>query len=187
MAVLKLNFIGDGIDLTDAIKSILREKLSRLEKYLGEDRRREVFADVIVRKERYLASVEIVLHNIFDHTLRIKKETGDLYTAIDYAVDAAEKQLRRLKDKVRNEARREGKKSKRQVALVEEETTEGVLEIVEVEPELYKPISVEDAVARLLSSGMEFFFFCNLETGNPAVVYRRKDGNIGLMEMPSCR
>ncbi|ADU97385.1 ribosome hibernation-promoting factor, HPF/YfiA family [Thermovibrio ammonificans] len=187
MAQLKLNLIGDGIDLTGAIKNTLEEKLSKLEKYLGDDERREVFADVIVRKEKYRSSVEVVIYNVFDHTLRIKKETDDLYTAVDYVVDAAEKQLRRLKDKVKSASKKEAQKHKKQITLVEEEVVEKPIEIIEVEPELYKPISVEDAVMKLLGSNREFVVFCNVETGNAAVVYKRKDGNIGLIQMPSCR
>ena len=57
MAQLKLNLIGHGIDLTGAIKNTLEEKFKRLEKYLGDDDRREVFADVIVKKEKYRSSV----------------------------------------------------------------------------------------------------------------------------------
>ncbi|RUM88949.1 MAG: ribosome-associated translation inhibitor RaiA [Thermovibrio sp.] len=187
MAQLKLNLIGHGIDLTGAIKQTLEEKFKRLEKYLGDDERREVFADVIVNKEKYRSSVEIIIYNVFDHTLRIKKETDDLYTAVDYVVDAAEKQLRRLKDKVKTASKKEAQRTKRQITLVEEEVVEKPIEIVEVEPELYKPITVEDAVLKLLGSKREFVVFCNAETGNAAVVYKRKDGNIGLIEMPSCR
>ena len=187
MAQLKLNLIGHGIDLTGAIKSTLEEKFKKLEKYLGDDERREVFADVIVNKEKYRASVEIVIYNVFDHTLRIKKETDDLYTAVDYVVDAAEKQLRRLKDKVKTTGKKEAQKSKRMMTVVEEEVVEKPIEIIEVEPELYKPISVEDAVVKLLGSKREFVVFCNVETGNAAVVYKRKDGNIGLIEMPACK
>ena len=114
-------------------------------------------------------------------------ETDDLYTAVDYVVDAAEKQLRRLKEKVKSASKKEAQKAKRQITLLEEEVVEKPVEIIEVEPELYKPISVEDAVVKLLSSNREFVLFCNVETGNAAVVYKRKDGNIGLMEMPSCK
>jgi len=187
MAKLKLNMVGHGIDLTGAIKNTLEEKFSKLEKFLGEDERREVFADVIVTNEKYRSSVEIVIYNVFDHTLRIKKETDDLYTAVDFVVDAAEKQLRRLKDKIKSASKREAQKSKRQLTFVEEETTEKPIEIIEVEPELYKPISVDDAVVKLLSSNRQFVLFCNVETGNAAVVYKRKDGNVGLIEMPSCK
>jgi len=189
MAILRLSLTGDGIDLTGAIKNTLEEKFGKLEKYLGDDDRREIFADVIVKKEKYRASVEIIIYHVFDHTLRIKKETNDLYTAVDYVVDAAEKQLRRLKDKVKTEAKREAQKNsfKRNFTLVEEEVIEKPIEIIEVEPELYKPISIEDAVIKLLSSNREFVVFCNIETGNAAVVYKRKDGDIGLIEMPACK
>ncbi|WP_163329534.1 ribosome hibernation-promoting factor, HPF/YfiA family [Desulfurobacterium thermolithotrophum] len=189
MAILKLHLTGDGIDLTGAIKNTLEEKFKKLEKYLGDDEEREIFADIVVKKEKYRASVEIVIYHVFDHTLRIKKETDDLYTAIDYVVDAAEKQLRRLKDKVVTEAKRDAQKNsfKRSITFVEEEVVEKPIEIIEVEPELYKPISVEDAVIKLLGSNREFVVFCNVETGNAAVVYKRKDGNVGLIEMPSCK
>ena len=72
MATLRLNMIGDGIDLTGAIKSILEEKFRKLEKYLGDDDRREFFADIIVKKEKYRSSVEIIIYHVFDHTLIIK-------------------------------------------------------------------------------------------------------------------
>jgi len=189
MATLRLNIRGDGIDLTGAIKNILEEKFRKLEKYLRHDERREFFADIIIKKEKYRSSVEIIIYHIFDHTLIIKKETDDLYTAIDYVIDAAEKQLRRLKDKVRTESIREAQKNsfKRGTTLVEEEIVEKPIEIIEEEPELYKPISVEDAIVKLFGSNREFVIFCNIETGNAAVVYKRKDGNVGLIEMPSCR
>jgi len=183
MATLKLNIIGKDIDLTDALKSIINEKFGKLEKYLG-SAKEEVFADVIVSKEKYRASVEIVIYNIFDHTIRIKKETDDLYTSIDEATDAAEKQLRRLKDKVQN--KRHHREGIKEFSLIEEETIEKPIRIVEVEPELYKPITVEDAAVKLLSSNREFVVFCNAKTKKAAVLYKRKDGNLGLIEIPPC-
>jgi len=183
MATLKLNLIGHGFDLTEAIKSTLREKFDKLEKYLGNNENREVFGEVIVKKEKYRSSAEIVIYNVFDHTIRVKKESNDLYNAVDQVVDAVEKQLRRLKDKVKS--RKPGIKAS---LIIEEETGEETpLEIIEVEPELYKPISVEDAAVKLLGSDREFVMFCNVETGNPAVLYKRADGNFGLIQMPSCR
>ena len=85
------------------------------------------------------------------------------------------------------QARREAKRNKRQLTFVEERLVEKPIEIIEEEPELYKPLTVEDAVIKLLSSERDFFVFCNAETGNACVVFKRKDGNIGLIEMPSCR
>ncbi|WP_022847432.1 MULTISPECIES: ribosome hibernation-promoting factor, HPF/YfiA family [unclassified Desulfurobacterium] len=184
MATLKLNLIGKDLELTDALKSIIEEKFSRLEKYLGGGKE-EVFADVIVSKEKYRASVEIVIYNIFDHTIRIKKETDDLYTSIDEVVDAAEKQLRRLKEKVQK-SRRNNKEGVKEFSLIEEETVEKPIRIIEVEPELYKPITVEDAAVKLLSSNREFVVFCDASTKKAAVLYKRKDGNLGLIEIPSC-
>jgi len=184
MATLKLNLIGHGFDLTEAIKSTLHEKFDKLEKYLGNNDQREVFGEVIVRKEKYRASAEIVIYNVFDHTLRVKKESNDLYNAVDQVVDAVEKQLRRLKDKVKSRKPAGLKAS----IIVEAETgEERPIEILEVEPELYKPITVEDAAVRLMGSDREFVIFCNAETGNAAVLYKRADGNFGLIEMPSCK
>ncbi len=181
MAKLKLNLIGKDIDLTGAIKNTLTEKLSRIEKYLGSEDR-EVNADVFVSKEKYRASAEVVIYNVFDHTLRIKKETDDLYAAVDQVVDALEKQLRRLKEKVQK-SRRQQKEVLKQITVIEEETSEKPVQIIEVEPELYKPMTVEDAAVKLLGSDREFVFFCNAESGKAAVLYRRKDGNFGLMEL----
>ncbi len=183
MTTLKLNLIGKDLDLTEALKSIINEKFGKLEKYLG-NAKEEVFADVIISKEKYRASVEIVIYNVFDHTVRIKKETDDLYTSIDEVADAAEKQLRRLKDKV--QSRRPNKEGIREFSLIEEETTETPIKIVEVEPELYKPITVEDAAVKLLGSNREFVLFCDANTKKAAVLYKKKDGNLGLIEIPLC-
>ena len=60
MAKLKMNLIGDGIELTEAIKSVIHEKFSKLERFLGSDSR-EIQADVIVKKEKFRASVEVII------------------------------------------------------------------------------------------------------------------------------
>ncbi|NIA12193.1 MAG: ribosome-associated translation inhibitor RaiA [Nitrospiraceae bacterium] len=183
MATLKLNLTGDGVELTDAIKSTLNDKFRRLEKYLGDNKEREVFADLIVKKERYLFSVEIVMYNVFGNNLRVKKSNSDFYTAVDMLVDAAEKQLRRLKDKVVSD----GKRNHNGSFIESEIGSVSTPAIVEVEPKLYKPIALEDAVSMLLKSKREFMFFCNAHSGNACIVYKMNNGNVGFMEMPSCK
>jgi putative sigma-54 modulation protein len=162
------------VDPTDALRTHAEEKLVRLKKYLH----RPVEAHVIlsVSKDRHVAEIALQA----DHeSLFAKEVTADLYSAIDLAVTKLEHQAQRLKQK------RETHKGLGPGRHVEESTSPDT-----IAPRLVattvsaKPIPVEEAVDRLMRSGDEFLAFVDSATQSLAVIYRRKDGNYGLIESP---
>jgi putative sigma-54 modulation protein len=171
------------VDPTPALKSYAEEKLERVKKYL----RRPVEAHVIlsVSKERHVAEITLQA----DHqTMFAEETTHDLYSAIDLAVDKLEHQAQKLHEK-----RRHHKGGANARAVGPSEVTATVLaadrrgpggapEVIRTQRIPAKPMSVEEAVAQLAASSDEFLVFTNASNERVAVLYRRKDGNFGLIE-----
>jgi len=162
------------VDPTDALRTHAEEKLIRLKKYLH----RPVDAHVIlsVAKDRHVAEIALQA----DHeSLFAKEETADLYSAIDLAVTKLEHQAQRLKQK------REAHKGLGPGRHVDVATsTDGGGPRVVSQTVSAKPISLDEAIDRFVRSGDEFFAFVDAATQSLAVIYRRKDGNYGLLESP---
>jgi putative sigma-54 modulation protein len=161
------------VDATPALKLHAEEKLGRLTKYLH----RPGAAHVILSVEKDRHTAEITWQA--DHeSLFAKEVTGDLYAAIDMAISKLEHQAQRLKQK-----RDEHKGPGRDVAgdeVAPGSSRRGVVPHP-VDP---KPMALEDAVARLERSGDDFVAFVDASTQAMAVLYRRKDGDWGLIESP---
>jgi putative sigma-54 modulation protein len=171
------------VDPTPALRAYAEEKLERVKKYL----RRPVDAHVIlgVSKERHVAEITLQADHV---TMFAKEETHDLYSAIDLAVDKLEHQAQKLKAKRRDH--KDGSSVRSTAALA---VTSSVLSAADREPGgapaiirtqriPAKPMSVEEAVTVLAASRDEFLVFTNARTEALAVLYRRNDGDYGLIE-----
>jgi putative sigma-54 modulation protein len=162
------------VDPTDALRTHAEEKLGRLKKYLH--RPGDAHVILSVSKDRHVAEIALQA----DHeSLFAKEVTADLYSAIDLAVTKLEHQAQRLKQK------REMHKGLGRGRHADEAPSpdEGGPRVVS-QTVSAKPIPVEEAVGRLMRSGDEFLAFVDAATQSLAVVYRRKDGNYGLLESP---
>jgi putative sigma-54 modulation protein len=132
-----------------------------------------------VEKFRHQADITLSVNGT-----RIKafEETGDMYSAIDQVMDKVEKQLKRHLSKIRDRRSEGG----RQEGLVEEGAGEAPSPeeepIIEVEKLEAKPMDPEEAAMQLGFSNQEFMVFRNAKTNEINVLYRRKDGNLGLIE-----
>jgi len=170
------------VDPTPALRAYAEEKLSRVKKYL----RRPVDAHVIlsVSKERHVAEITLKADHV---TMFAQEETHDLYSAIDLALDKLEHQAQKLKAKRRSH---KGPSEPRAAASAGEEVGGGaadadrpaVRRVLRAEWTPGKPLTVEEAVERLGNSGDEFLVFTSATNQMMAVLYRRKDGNYGLIE-----
>jgi putative sigma-54 modulation protein len=171
------------VDPTPPLRSYAEEKLERVKKYL----RRPVEAHVIlsVSKERHVAEITLKADH---HTLFAEETTQDLYSAIDLAVDKLEHQAQKL-----HERRRHHKGAANARAVEPSGVTASVLaadrrgpggapEVIRTQRLPAKPMSVEEAVAQLTATTDEFLVFTNASNQRIAVLYRRRDGNFGLIE-----
>jgi len=165
-----------NIESSDILKSYVSEKLDRFDKYLYNPAE----ANVVLSVEKFRHIAEI---NITGDRLNIigREETEDMYAAIDMVLDKLEIQIKKNKEK--NRGHRSGKASVRtmtdQGAGAGEEETGGRLRVQNIE---YKPMDVEEALEQLDLLDQSFLVFTNARSNQVNVVYRRKDGDYGLIQ-----
>jgi ribosome hibernation promoting factor len=175
---MQINVTFRHVDPTPALRTHAEEKLERMvRKYLH----RPVDAHVIlsVAKERHIAEVTLQADHV---TMFAKEETTDLYAAIDLAVEKLEHQAQKLRAK-----RKEHKGPSADVrSRADAETPAGVdgtaRPRVIARRVSAKPMHVDEAVEMLGRTGDDFLVFTNAASQALAVLYRRKDGNFGLIE-----
>jgi len=161
-----------NLELTPALRQYAEGKLKKLEKYLDNI----TSAHVILSIEKHRQIAEATLH-VRDLTIRGQESTDDLYSSIDRVLDKLERQILKYKEKLVARSGRGGSKGEGLSPLAEEEP-----EVVKVKRFAIKPLSVEEAVVQMNLLSHSFFVFRNARTDEVNVLYRRKDGNYGLIE-----
>lgn len=176
---MNISLTGRNLDLTEAIKDHMRSSIEALKKYNMDIISANAIASVQNRKGKEHFSIEFVLNLPQKHTVVINQNDGDLYAAIDIALERAEKALRRLHDKEVDHHKTGLNELKAEDVDVKEVAAELEDEIVPVELELYKPREVEDVLNDLKESGKMFDIFIDNED-KTRVLYKRNDGKFGL-------
>ena len=166
-----------NLDPTDTLKSYVRDKLDRFDRYL--DNPAEANVVLLVEKFRHIAEININGDRL---TINGKEETNDMYSAIDMVLDKLEKQIKKNKQKIRE--RRPGVTAK-DMALMEDEINlpdEEPVREVKIKNIEYKPMDVEEAVLQMDLLSDNFMVFTNARSDQVNVLYRRKDGHYGLIQ-----
>ena len=171
------------LDPTDAIRAYAEEKVSKIRKYLDTP----VEANVVlsVEKFRHIAEVNLMVNGI---AVAASDATEDMYSSIDNVMDKIERQLRRHKERLKKHKPRNAAASTKLAEAVysaESFESEATPAVIRMENFYAKPMSVDEAVMQLDLLHGEFFVFTNAATSSIGVVYRRKDGNYGLIEPKS--
>jgi len=168
------------LDPSDPLKSYAEEKLERVNKYIDEPVVAQVF--MTVEKIRHCAEVTITAKGI---TIKASEETNDMYSAIDAVVDKIERQLRRYKERIKNH-KPASESLDRQVkkSIVAAESIDQQQEPVVIRTKTFsiKPMSVDEAVMQMDLLHKDFLVYTEAASENINVIYRRKDGNYGLIE-----
>lgn len=160
--------------LTDEQKEMLAKKVSKLDKYFSDD----VVSDIVVAEQRDKKIVELTLRTN-GMIYRAEERNEEVYTATDDIIDSIERQIRKNKTRLLKRLR-DGVKKEFEAFNTEEE--ENDIKIVKTKKYHIKPMSAEEAVLQMNLIGHEFFVFLNAETNTTDIVYRRKDGDYGLIE-----
>lgn len=170
---MKITVRGKGIQITNALKQHVEKRLGRMEKYFIDETEAQV--TLTVEKDRHVVEVTIPVNG---YLIRGEEETNDMYASIDMVVDKLEKQVNKYKTKLAKKLRNNSFKD-----IV------GKTEVTYEEPVIkrtksfsIKPMPPEEAILQMNLLGHSFFVFSNAETEQVNVVYRRKDGNYGLIE-----
>ncbi len=167
-----INVRGKNIDVTDALKRYVEKKLTKLEKYLDLS---EAQVTLVVEKGTHKVEVTIPINGMI---LRGEEETGDMYASIDLVVEKLEKQINKYKARFNRKARIEGKP----VQAPADDGYEEEPKIMKTKRFPIKPMALDEAIMQMNMLGHSFFVFSNAETEEVNVLYRRKDGNYGLIE-----
>lgn len=177
---MKYQIIGKNIEVTDAIRSELERKLSRMDKFfvINDD----VLCRAVVRSYTVGAKVEITIFTKeMDFRTEVKHE--DLYAAFDLAMDKLEDQMRRLKTRMDRTRRAESLgKSLAWEAIADYEEEEGEDQVVRTKSIYLEPMTIDDAITRMEALGHSFFLYLDEEDDEISVVYRRFDGGYGVIQ-----
>lgn len=172
---MKITVSGKNMVVTDALRNTVERKMNKLEKYFNTDL--ELKATVNVEKNRHIFEVTIPFNGTI---LRSEEVTDDMYTSIDRAVDILERQIRKHKTKLERRYHSGGSIKFENIAQLPLEDEEA--RIVKTKKFAMKPMGEEEAVLQMELIAHSFFVFRNAETNEVNVVYKRKDGNYGLIE-----
>ncbi len=164
---------GEKIQVTDSIKSYIEEKLSKMDKYL--DNPENVEAKILIKVKGVEQRVEVTIQTK-GYFLRAEESHSDLYAAIDLIIDKLERQFKKYKTKLLDKSRQENIKEDFDIDDTIEE------EIVKRKKIYLKPMDEEEAIMQMELLGHTFFVFKNIETDTICVIYKRHDGDYGLIE-----
>ena len=165
---MNVTVVGRNVELTEPMKDHIKKVVNEVEKYnLG-----ILHSIVTVEKDkRDFFNVEIIMNIPNKGTAVVHYKDKDMYAALDKAKDKLEKLLRRYHDKIKDYH-----KNDRIEELIVEEAQD---EIVEMPLDVEKPLTIDEAIEEFKQSGLYFMVFKDT-SGEKRVIYRRKDGKLGL-------
>lgn len=174
---MKFNIHGRKLDVTESIKSYIEEKIGRLDKYF--ENSEDITATVLIKLRGKDQVVEATI-NANKFLLRGEESNKDLYASIDKVSDKIERQI--IKNKTRM-SKRVNKDLIKEFSLDFEEIEENNNSVVKRKVIENKPMDEEEAILQMELLGHEFFAFRNVETNDVNILYKRKDGDYGVLEI----
>ena len=167
---------GNKIKVTNSIKEYIESKLERLNKYFDKPNTLKANILIKVKDENQIIEVTIPIGKL---TLRAEEKSKDLYAAIDLVADKLERQIRKNKTRIKDRYKRE-----EHVDFVfnfdeKEESNDKIIKRKEIE---IKPMSEDEAILQMELLDHDFFVFKNADKDCISVLYKRKDGNYGIID-----
>lgn len=172
---MKITITGRKVNLRDNFKERVEKKLSKFNRVFGD----EAEANVTVTMEKNRQTVEVTIRHA-GIVYRAENTAPEMNDALDQVADALGRQLRKNKSRLEKRMKSSALEDFSFEEMPEEEETE--FRVVRSKHFPVKPLSTEDAILEMNLVGHQFYMFRNVETGEINVVYRRKDGDYGLLE-----
>ena len=172
-----MNIRGSKIKITDAINDYIENKIGKLDKYLEEPD--NITANVVVKVKGKDQTVEVTIP-MKKLILRAEDTHNDLYAAIDLVSEKLERQIRKNKTRMKKKVSKDLIDFKVDFKIEKDEDEKGKIirrKVVET-----KPMNEEEAILQMNLLGHDFFVFTNEATNEFNILYRRKDGNYGIIE-----
>ena len=190
---MRLDVTGRHVEITAPLRQLITRRLAKLERLLNDH---VISAHAILSKEKYRHRTELVIHARGDHMMRGLGEGNNWPLSVRQAAEKIEQQAQTLKSKwTERKGRRERALSRGEgrAARAAAPPPAAVARTAEAEPESgrrvvramrypVKPMTVEDAAARVEEARDGFVVFRNADTNAVSILYLRKDGQLGLIE-----
>lgn len=172
---MRINIRGEKIEVTKAMRDYAEEKLEKLNKYIEDNE--NVTANMVVKLRDNKQKVEttILLKSLI---LRTEEMQEDFYSAIDTSITKLERQIRKNKTKLQSK-NRISKDLLFNYEYEEEEPKETIVKRKSVD---VKPMDEEEAMLQMELLGHQFYLYKDADTNKATVIYKRKDGNYGIIE-----
>jgi len=177
---MRISITQKNTSIPDNLKERIDRKIGKLEKFFDDD----LEAVVRLAQERSGRHIAEITINVDGMVLRAEEVSGDMYMSVDKVIDKLVRQIRRhrtrLEKRIRSGALEEA--DNEEAGNAAEPVEESANALVRVKRFKLKPMLVEDAISQMDMLGHSFFLFINADTGITCVVYRRLDGDIGMLE-----
>ena len=176
---MRLQVKGRNVEVSDSIRSYAEQKLSKIDRQLGDTTRVEL--ELAVEKNPSISANQVAEVTVWTRgpTLRAREATTDMRASIDQLTEKLLRQVKHYRDRrSRRHARGNGVPSGGVPVTMDEPEPQ----IVKTKQFAVKPMTAEEAILQLELIGHDFFVFRNADDESVNVVYRRKDGGYGLIE-----
>ena len=167
---------GKNIEITPALRDYVEKRIQRITKYFSEVG--EVHALLTVVKGDHIVEVTVTVNGMI---LRSQEMTDDMYSSIDLVVDKIERQISKHKNKLTDRFRNAPDHQFRSELLPDQHAEDEEFRIIKTKRFTVKPMSVEEAIMQMNLINHDFFVFLDSDENVCSVVYRRKDGDYGLI------
>jgi putative sigma-54 modulation protein len=176
---MRLQVKGKNVEVSDSIRSYAEEKLRKLERQLAAPTKVEL--ELAEERNPSIAANHVAEATIWTKgpTLRAREASADMKAAIDQLVDKLERQVTRYREKKRRRPHGRDNGIPEGIRVIPDEPEPLIVKSKQFP---VKPMTPGEAVLQLELVGHDFFVFENAESGDVNVVYRRRDGNYGLIE-----
>ncbi len=177
---MKYNIRGDKITVTGAMKNYIEEKLSKMDKYF--ENPEEITVGVLVRVKDLEQTIEVTVPTK-KFTLRAEESHEDFYAAVDLVINKLERQIRKNKDRLSKKYKNVEPIELNFDYKEEKDDESNESKIVKRKNISMKPMDEEEAILQMALLNHDFFVFKNIDEECVSVIYERKDGNYGIINM----
>lgn len=172
---MKFVIVGRNLEVTPGLRAAVEDKIGKLEKYFNPDT--EAHVTLSVEKERQKIEVTIPVKGSI---IRSEQVSNDMYVSIDLVEEIIERQLKKYKNKLID--KKQSSPYFRQEFIEKDYMDDEEVQILRSKKFDIKPMYPEDACVQMELLGHSFYVFCNAETDQVNVVYKRKGNTYGLIE-----
>jgi putative sigma-54 modulation protein len=177
---MRVALTGRNVEITPSLRQLVGRRLTRLERLLNDN---ALSAQVVLTREKHRHVTDIIVHTRGDHILKGLGNNGTWPQSVAVAVDKVMQQAHKVKERWEDRKRRArgGRTVTPAVTQPEEAPPQGP-RIVRARRYAVKPMRIEDAALAVATEANAFLVFRNAETDEVTILYRRKDGHLGLIE-----